>query len=127
MEKNTKSPTTLLKKPTPTSSGDPVNDSNAWSEDELLGCKEVYGVSVLHVNATRMQLNDKTLPNDAYTVTYVVNGVTQTDIARCGKKVKLFDCYYDKFGKDLKCIDFGPGTANPKTWGYEKAKPKSKK
>ena len=128
MEKNTKSPTTLLKKPTPTSSGDPVNDSNAWSEDELLGCKEVYGVSVLHVNATRMQLNDKTLPNDAYTVTYVVNGVTQTDIARCGKKVKLFDCYYDKFGKGaLILIDWAHGTVNPKMWGYKAPDKKKRK
>ena len=35
------------------------------------------------------------------------------------KEVRIFDMYYDKFGKDLKSIVFGNGKTSPKLWGVE--------
>ena len=126
MENDTKSPTTLLKKPIPTSSGDPVADNDLWTAEELQDCKRIYGCTVLHQNANTRQLTDKSLPNDAYLVTYVIDGKTYYDLTRTGKRLRLFDMYWDKYREGLKSIVWGPGTANPKTWG-EDPKPKSKK
>ena len=81
---------------------------------------------MIHQNANSMQLRDRSLPNDAYKVTYVVDGKTYYDLTRTGKRVKRFDMYWDKYREGLKGICWGPGTANPKTWG-EDPKPKSKK
>ena len=43
--------------------------------------------------------NDKSLPNDARLIYYIVDGVQYIDLTRCKKTVQLFDMYYDKYGK----------------------------
>jgi len=103
-----------------------VVDNDLWTAEELQDCKRIYGCTVLHQNASTMQLNDKSLPNDTYLITYIIDGKTYYDLTRTGKKSKLFDMYWDKYGEGLKSIGWGPGTANPKMWG-DSPKPKSKK
>ena len=86
-----------------------------------------YSCQILQEKTTLEAANDKTLPNDARLVWYVVNGVEYIDLTRCRKTVELFDMYYDKYGKGaVQRIDFGYGTVNPKLWGY-KSKDKKKK
>jgi hypothetical protein len=86
-----------------------------------------YSCQILQERTTLEAANDKTLPNDARLVWYVVNGVEYIDLTRCRKTVELFDMYFDKYGKGaVQRIDFGYGTVNPKLWGY-KSKDKKKK
>ena len=86
-----------------------------------------YSCQILQEKTTLEAANDKTLPNDARLVWYVVNGVEYIDLTRCRKTVELFDMYFDKYGKGaVQRIDFGYGTVNPKLWGY-KSKDKKKK
>lgn len=103
-----------------------MDNIDLWTTEELQDCKRIYGCTVIHQNANSIQLRDKSLPNDAYKVKYVLDGKTYYDLTRTGKRVKLFDMYWDKYREGLKEISWGPGTANPKTWG-EDPKPKSKK
>ena len=86
-----------------------------------------YSCQILQEKTTLEEANDKTLPNDARLVWYVVDGVEYIDLTRCRKTVELFDMYFDKYGKGaVQRIDFGYGTVNPKLWGY-KSKDKKKK
>ena len=86
-----------------------------------------YSCQILQEKTTLEAANDKSLPNDARLVWYIVDGVEYIDLTRCRKTVELFDMYYDKYGKGaVQKIDFGFGTVNPKLWGY-KSKDKDKK
>ena len=86
-----------------------------------------YSCQILQEKTTLEAANDKTLPNDARLIWYVVDCVEYIDLTRCRKTVELFDMYYDKYGKGaVQRIDFGYGQVNPKLWGY-KSKDKDKK
>lgn len=87
-----------------------------------------YSCQILQEKTTLEAANDKSLPNDARLVWYVVDGVEHIDLTRCRKTVELFDMYFDKYGKGaVQKIDFGFGTVNPKLWGYKSAETKKKK
>ena len=87
-----------------------------------------YGCQILLEKTTLEAANDKTFPNDARLIWYIVDGVTYVDLTRCKKTSKLFDMYYDRYGKGaVQKIDFGYGTVNPKLWGYKKPDEKKKK
>jgi hypothetical protein len=86
---------------------------------------ENYGCQILLEKTTLDRANDKSFPNDARLIWYVVNGKEYIDLTRCSKTSKLFDLYYDMYGKGaVQKIDFGYGTVNPKLWGN---KPKTEK
>ena len=87
-----------------------------------------YGCQILQEKTTLEKANDKSLPTDAKLIWYVVDGIEYIDLTRCGKTSKLFDMYYDKYGPgSVQKIDFGYGSVNPKSWGYEPPKNKKKK
>tara|TARA_Y100000401_G_scaffold114195_1_gene115911 strand:- start:5 stop:343 length:339 start_codon:yes stop_codon:yes gene_type:complete len=87
-----------------------------------------YSCQILLEKTTLDIANDKTFPNDARLVWYVVDGVEHIDLTRCSKTSKLFDMYYDKYGKGaVQKIDFGYGTMNPKLWGQKPKKEKKRK
>ena len=86
-----------------------------------------YGCQILLEKTTLDAANDKSFPTDARLIWYVENGTEYIDLTRCAKTSKLFDMYYDKYGKGaVQKIDFGYGTVNPKLWGA-KAKKEGKK
>ena len=86
-----------------------------------------YSCEVILEKTTKDKANDRKLPSDAFNVYYMVDGEERLDVTRAGKKVNIFDLYYDKYGKDaLKKIDYGHGTVNPSQWGY-KEPPKKKR
>ena len=85
-----------------------------------------YSCQVLLERTTLEAANDKSFPTDARLIWYIVGNQKFVDLVRCGKVSKLFDMYYDKYGKgSVQRIDFGYGTVNPKLWGY-KSKDKDK-
>ena len=87
-----------------------------------------YGCQILQEKTTLEAANDKSLPNDARLIWYVVGGVEYIDLTRCKKTSQLFDMYYDRYGKGaVQRIDFGYGTMNPKLWGQKPKKDKKRK
>ena len=82
-----------------------------------------YGCQILQEKTTLEQANDKSLPNDARLIWYVVDGKEYIDLVRCRKTVELFDMYYDKYGPGaVNKIDFGYGQMSPKLWGVKPKK-----
>ena len=78
-----------------------------------------YSCQILLENTTLEKADDKSFPSDAYLVWYNVEGNETLDVTRSAKKSNIFDMYYDKYKKDLKRIEYGPGTINPTQWGYK--------
>ena len=95
-----------------------------WTKTEKETSKETYGCEILIENGAPADVMTKDAPTDASIVTYTVDGKEYQDLTR-GSRVKLFDMYYDKYGKgSVQRIEFGYGSVNPKLWGV---KPKDKK
>ena len=87
-----------------------------------------YSCQVIQERTTHENANDKSLPRDAYLVTYIEKGVEYLDVVRCRKTVELFDMYYDVYGPGaVQKIDFGYGTISPKLWGYKSKNKDDKK
>ncbi len=70
---------------------------------------------------------DKSLPNNAFLVSYNVGEEKKYDLVISSKKVDIFDHYYDKYKKDLIDIQQSDGTANPKLWKSQEEMQKSSK
>ena len=87
-----------------------------------------YGCQILLEKTTLDSANDKSFPTDARLIWYVVDDKEHIDLTRCGKVSKLFDLYYDMYGKGaVQKIDFGYGSVNPKLWGVKPKKEKKRK
>ena len=97
-----------------------------WSnEDKKLISS--YGCQLLAEDATNKQLLEKKLPTDTMIITYKVEDKLHHDLVR-GPQTKIFDLYYDKFGKgSLQRFEYGMGTINPTTWGYQAPQKKRKR
>jgi hypothetical protein len=100
---------------------------NSWTPSEKESSKKKYSCEIMIENGTWEQVNTTDCPNDARIVTYEVNGETRYDLTRSQKAVYIFNMYYDKFGKDMKNIEYGQGRINPKLWGYQAPQSKKKK
>jgi len=98
-----------------------------WTPEEKKEIPSQYGCELLFERTTLQQIKDPSLPSDAYIVIYRVNNETFMDLCR-GRKVNIFDMYYDKFGPgSVQKIDWGYGKVNPRLWGYKKSEGKKKK
>jgi len=100
---------------------------HTWTSQEKELFKSRYGCEVLKQNCTLEEAKDTQVPNDAYIVTYEINGKICYDLTRCGKRANLFDMYYDNLGPVVRNIDWGYGKLNPKTWGYTSPEKKKRK
>jgi hypothetical protein len=85
-----------------------------------------YGCEILLEKTTLQQAKDPSFPTDAYLVTYVSDGQECLDLCRGGKRVSIFDFYYDKYGS-VKNISWGYGKVNPRAWGYKEPEKKKRK
>jgi len=101
---------------------------NMWTNNEKQSLPPTYGCQLILSDVSEETSKDPSLPNDAYNVYYYdYNGKMCLDVCR-GKKVNIFDMYYDKFGPGkLFKIDFGYGRTNPKLWGYKPPETKKKR
>jgi hypothetical protein len=98
-----------------------------WTPEEKKEIPSQYGCELLFERTTLQQIKDPSLPTDAHIVIYRVNDQTFMDLCR-GKKVNIFDMYYDKFGPgSVQKIDWGYGRVNPRIWGYKVSEGKKKK
>ena len=59
---------------------------------------------------------DKSLPNNAFLVSYVEKDEQKYDLVMSSKKVDIFDYYWDKYKEGLLDIKQAEGTINPKLW-----------
>tara|TARA_Y100000592_G_scaffold63062_1_gene98363 strand:+ start:5768 stop:6073 length:306 start_codon:yes stop_codon:yes gene_type:complete len=99
----------------------------SWTEEEKSLCKEAYGCTILTIDCAPSDAKEKSLPMDAFLVEYRIDGEVHYDITRSSKESKLFDMYYDKFGKDFIGFAWASGTIKPKLWGYKAPEEKKKK
>ena len=106
-------------------SGKDQNETWTFQERELLRSR--YGCEVLKHNCTLEEAKVTDVPKDAYIVTYLVSGKVCYDLTRSGKRVNIFDMYYDSMGDAIRSIEWGYGKINPKLWGYEAPKTKKRK
>ena len=91
-----------------------------WSKEEKETLIQSYGCNLVLEKATPEQIKDKSLPSDTLQVVYRLNDQVYTDLCR-GKRVDVFDLYYDKFGKGaLIRIEWAYGQVNPKLWAPKK-------
>ena len=95
-------------------------------EDENKVNPSDYSCEVILEKTTKDKANDRKLPSDAFEVYYVVDGEERLDVTRSGKRVNVFDFYYDKYG-NVKKIDYGHGTVNPSQWGYKQPEKKKRR
>lgn len=99
-----------------------------WTEEEISTIPKKYQCELIYTSATEEQIQDPKLPRDAYIVEYKVNKKTYVDVCRAGRRVDIFDLYYDKFGKgSIKLIKFGYGKSNPNVWDKSKLNKKNPK
>lgn len=98
-----------------------------WSNEEKKSLPPQYGCEILVYDGSVDDVKSTQYPTDAYIVFYEIDGKKHLDLCR-GKRVSIFDMYYDKFGAGvIKKIDFGCGKINPKSWGYKPAERKRRK
>jgi len=111
-----------------TKTRDEVMSEVYWTPKEKEDMNSKYSTNLLKENCNQEELNDKSLPSDAYIVTYKIGDAVRNDLVRCHVRVNIFDMYYDKFGAgSIVSIEYGPGIASPKTWGLPVAsKPKKR-
>ena len=101
-----------------TKTRDEVMAEAYWTSKEKEDLSSRYSTSLIKENCNSEELKDKSLPSDAYIVTYKVGDAIRNDLVRCHAKVNIFDMYYDKFGMgSIVSIEYGPGIVSPKTWG----------
>ena len=60
--------------------------------------------------------NNRDLPNNAFLVTYKVDGKEQHDLVIAAKQIEIFDTYYDKYKKDFKSFKQTEGRVAPNLW-----------
>ena len=85
-------------------------------------------MNIIHKDCDPSFSEDKSLPIDSYIITYVIDDNKKYDIVQAGGFVEVFDCYYDKYGKNsIKSIKWTDGRVNPRLYGYKIKESKKKK
>ena len=87
-----------------------------------------YWCEIILEKTTKEKAEDKSLPTDAFNVTYVVDGKEYLDVTRAEKMVYVFDMYYDGYGKGaIQRIDYGAGSIRPNLWGVKPVEKKKRR
>ncbi len=97
-----------------------------WSTEEKESIKAQYGCEFIVENGSYEDVCTKKAPSDAFIVKYMHEEKICFDLTR-GSRTSLFDMYYDKFGLNVKSIDYGYGTIKPNLWGYKSPQQKKKR
>jgi hypothetical protein len=84
-------------------------------------------LKLIHENCSPELAQNRKLPYTAYIVTYKVDDKLQYDIVIAGKKVDIFDHYWDKYREAFISFKQTEGRANPRLYGAESNPEKKKK
>jgi len=82
---------------------------------------------ILHQNCDPSVADDRTLPYNAYLVTYEIDGAIAYDLVIPDKQVEIFDYYWDRYREGLKGWKQSEGRINPKLWGAKPPKEEKKR
>ena len=74
---------------------------------------------ILHQNCDPEVANDRSLPYNAYLVTYEIDGAIAYDLVIPDKQLEIFDYYWDRYREGLKGWKQSEGRVNPKLWGAQ--------
>ena len=100
----------------------------SWTSHEKENCKSLYGCEIIQEKCTIEETKNTNIPRDTYILTYKINDQLFYDLVRGGKRVSVFDMYYDKFGSGaIQSIEWGYGKINPRLWGYTPTEKKKRK
>tara|TARA_Y100001973_G_scaffold14935_1_gene21559 strand:- start:143 stop:418 length:276 start_codon:yes stop_codon:yes gene_type:complete len=83
-------------------------------------------VNIIHEKCEKSAADDKTLPRNAYLVTYVVEDKITYDIVMADGRVDVFDEYWDKYKEGLQSIAFANGNVKPSLWNKKPIPPEKK-
>lgn len=83
-------------------------------------------LKIIKPNCDPSDAQDKSLPYNAYLVTYETDDETRYDLVLCNKKVEIFDYYWDRYREGLITFVQSEGRVNPKLYDPN-PKPKKKK
>ena len=78
------------------------------------------GIRMIHRDCDPTLAQDRTLPCTAFLVEYIDGEITKFDIVMAGKKVDIFDEYWDKYRENLIRFTQTEGRQNPKVWSPPK-------
>lgn len=108
-------------KPSNKSSGETEPSiKSPWTKEGKEDLKK-YSIKILHENCDRSMANSKNLPSNSHLIQYKLNGTIFLDIVQSYTKSKVFDAYYDKFGRDVvQSITYTQGRINPILYGATK-------
>ena len=84
-------------------------------------------MKIINENCERELANDRTLPYNAYLVTYEVDAVMAYDLIISDKKMDIFDYYWDKYREGLKGWKQSEGRVNPRNWGNKPTEEKKRR
>ena len=84
-------------------------------------------MKIINENCERELANDRTLPYNAYLVTYEVDAVMAYDLVISDKNMDIFDYYWDKYREGLKGWKQSEGRVNPRLWGNKQPEKKKKR
>ena len=82
--------------------------------------------NIIHEKCEKKAADDKTLPRNAYLVTYVEKEKVAYDIVMADSKVDVFDEYWDKYKEGLQTIDWAQGNVRPSLWNNKRTPPEKK-
>ena len=84
-------------------------------------------MKIINENCERELASDRTLPYNAYLVTYEVDAVMAYDLIISDKKMDIFDYYWDKYREGLKGWKQSEGRVNPRNWGNKPTEEKKRR
>ena len=82
--------------------------------------------NLIHEKCEKSAADDKTLPRNAYLVTYVEKEKVVYDIVMADSKGDEFDDYWDKHNEKLQDITFAQGNVRPSLWNNKRTPPEKK-
>ena len=82
--------------------------------------------NIIHAKCEKSAADDKSLPRNAYLVTYVEKEKLTYDVVMADGKTDIFDQYYDKYKEGLQKIDWAEGNVKPSLWNKKPIPPDKK-
>lgn len=87
-----------------------------WTEEEQQTLPRQYNCEILFHNVKKEEIENPDLPSDTYIVEYDTEKGKIIDLCRSLKSSNIFDLYYDKWGNNIRRIEYGYGRLNPRLW-----------